>query len=387
MVNLLSGKNYRTRASPIIADFAAGEGSLLDAAASRWPSAKFVATDLDIRVIARLRRSRASWNIGKCDFLSATSRARSRVLAPFRDAIDFILLNPPFTCRGGTRHVVAIDSNQIRCGTAAAFLLHAVSFLAPTGQLIAVLPASFLTSKRDESSRQYLASHGCMEVVGHYGRNTFSNCFPRTVLVRFSKNKLSSRDSNQSPMPASGRSDLPSSGKPMRLDSKVLPISLRRPVNVQIVRGVTQTHTLGKTDGVARRFVHTTELRHDRIRARVTAVPGRARTIIGPSILLPRVGSPSRTKIANYQGKQPLVLSDCVFGLQCSERADAATVYSIIHKHWEELAQLYGGTGARYLTTAALEGFLRKRGIQVEQLQILDEGTPIPCIRVFQASP
>jgi hypothetical protein len=375
VVQLVTVDSRASRAPPIIADFAAGEGNLLIAAARRWPDAKFVATDLDPRVVAHLRRERRDWTVGRCDFLRGTSRARCAALSPLKNTTDLILLNPPFTCRGGTHHTVALDGEQVQCGTAAAFLLNALPFLALNGQILAVLPASFLTSHRDEAARTYLGRFGRLELVARCGRNTFDLCFPHTVVIRFTKstaNHLAKNTLNSSMR--RGRDGLgityssaatTAFGSPMKVHTRSLQAQTDLNLHVRLVRGVVQVHTLSRASGPPRRFVHTTELKAGNIRPRLSPTPKRARAVSGPSVLLPRVGEPRVDKIVLYQGRQDLILSDCVFGLQCSGRREAEVLHALMCTHWVELASAYGGTGAKYITVAALQRFLNMHGVHV----------------------
>ena len=375
MVQLITVVSGALGAPLTIADFAAGEGNLLIAAARRWPDAKFVATDLDRRVVVRLRRERSDWAVGRCDFLRDASRARCAALSPLKNTTDVILLNPPFTCRGGTRHTVVLDGGYVQCGTAAAFLLNALPFLAPAGQILAVLPASFLTSHRDEAARAYLGRLGRLELVARCGRNTFDFCFPHTVVIRFTKvatNHSGIKISNSAVLSerdeldvAHGFAATTAFSSHRRGHTRLPQARMGLQLRVRLVRGVVQVHTLSLASGPPRRFVHTTELRAGSIRPRLSPTPGRARVVSGPSILLPRVGEPHVDKIVLYQGRQELVLSDCVFGLQCSGRREAEVLRALMCAHWAALASAYGGTGAKYLTVAALQQFLHMHGVHV----------------------
>ena len=85
----------------VVADFAAGSGELLLAAASVWPNGTMAATDIDPLEIRNLRKIYASWRTGVCDFLNPRSRQSSPVLQSLNGCTNLVLLNPPFSCRGG----------------------------------------------------------------------------------------------------------------------------------------------------------------------------------------------------------------------------------------------------------------------------------------------
>ena len=101
----LMAKASRARPSQseefIVADFAAGSGELLLAAASVWPTATMVATDIDSRAVCNVRKISNSWRTGVCDFLNPRSRRSSPVLRSLKRRTNLVLLNPPFSCRGG----------------------------------------------------------------------------------------------------------------------------------------------------------------------------------------------------------------------------------------------------------------------------------------------
>ena len=97
----------------LVADLAAGNGNLLLAAEQVWPNARFVATDIDPRAVRRLGRLRPSWTVGRCDLRSVPSRRSCLALKNMRKSACLLLLNPPFSCRGGTRFPVPTSSGPI----------------------------------------------------------------------------------------------------------------------------------------------------------------------------------------------------------------------------------------------------------------------------------
>ncbi|MFT0635457.1 hypothetical protein ACMFY5_25600, partial [Pseudomonas sihuiensis] len=75
-----------------IADFSAGEGSLLYGAARKWPSAMIFANDLN-KVSSRMLASRNhTWSVSCSDFLKATSHIHTK-FSTKKESIDLILLN------------------------------------------------------------------------------------------------------------------------------------------------------------------------------------------------------------------------------------------------------------------------------------------------------
>ena len=101
-----------------VADFCVGDGELLRAAEKKWPDANYVATDMSPKALVKVRSKHPDWVVGQCNFLKEQSRRQCKALARFEGKIDYVLLNPPFSCRGGTRHNVSLDGVEYKCTTA-----------------------------------------------------------------------------------------------------------------------------------------------------------------------------------------------------------------------------------------------------------------------------
>jgi hypothetical protein len=108
-------------------------------------------------------------------------------------------------------------------------------------------------------------------------------------------------------------------------------------------------------------FVHSTELRQNMIDLHARRIRKGIAPIEGPAVLLPRVGLPDRRKIA-VLGPMKVVLSDCVLAIQCVTESEAAGLVRAMQRDWASIAQLYGGTGAPYLTMEQLANWLVSRG-------------------------
>jgi predicted RNA methylase len=124
----------------LIADFSVGDGTLLAAAAEKWPSSLLLGTDVDRRAVSRLRRKYPNWIVSRCDFLRRESRDRCQALRRFSSRLSLILLNPPFSGKGGTRWNCALHGKDFDCSQALAFALTSLSFLDSGGHLVAILP-------------------------------------------------------------------------------------------------------------------------------------------------------------------------------------------------------------------------------------------------------
>jgi len=132
----------------LVADFTAGEGALLAAARDRWPEARLAAVDVDGAAVEGLKERFPDADCREADFLLAAAE-----LAPLVGAVDLVLLNPPFSCRGSTRHPAVVSGAALTCSRAMAFVARSLTYLAPGGELLCILPSSCLMSDKDAAVR------------------------------------------------------------------------------------------------------------------------------------------------------------------------------------------------------------------------------------------
>ena len=328
----------------VIADFTAGSGELLKCAKQKWPDASLVGTDIDRHTITRLRRQEPGWYIGVCDFLKNNSRQRCGALKNLEGRVSLVLLNPPFSCRGGSQFDASIAGHSIRCSRAMAFLLNAIRYLAPEGEIIAILPAGSLSSQKDERAWALLRMMVGVEIVGTNGHRTFNGCFPRTVIVRLSTVKGT---------------------LPVRTQRNTASVS--RPYTLVLHRGKVPMYTVPEcAPENAVPLVHSTSLQESRvILGEFYAKAGEVVVVQGPLVLLPRVGQPKDTKLVFYKGTRKFAISDCIFALSCTRRG-LARVYASMKKNWKSVERLYTGTGARYVPSSTIAGFLHSLGFGVQ---------------------
>lgn len=326
----------------VVADFAAGSGELLKAAFQKWPSACYVATDISSAAV-RILRKNGKWSVGRCDFLKNSSRKKCHPLRDLEGRVSLVLLNPPFSYRGGSYCCVNLAGITIRCSKAMAFLLNAVSFLAPGGQIVAVMPSGSLRSQRDEQAWSVIQTLFKVENLATNGHRTFAGCVTRTCIVRL-------RPQLQAPtrMTSDNRSKVP--GPP-----------------VKIYRGKIQMHAVPKRKPARYiELVHSTSLKNHAVEIEGYRVnKSCSQPIKGPMILMPRVGKPDVSKVVLYGKAHPVVLSDCVFALKAA-LGTLEEIYSRLTQNWESIEHLYRGTGARYVTAFDLATVLRSNGFEVQ---------------------
>lgn len=325
----------------IVADFAAGDGALLRAGVQAQPNLQAVGLDINRTTVRKLQALNPFWEIGTCDFLSPRSRASSSILRRNFGGVSTVLLNPPFSCRGARREEVSLGGKRLTCSVAMAFILTAVDYLSPNGQVVAVAPRGMEKAERDEAAWDLLRSMGTVEIVGYADRGTFPGTALRSLLLRFTLGPSTFR----------------------RRVSQAPVATLDERPSVSLVRGTVQMHRADPSDaGIP--LIHTTDLSDGRLRAARlrTSVPGRS--CRGPVVLVPRVGRPVISKVVQRNLRGEVVLSDCVIALECASEEDSVAVRKVIQDRWDEFEDAYGGSCAPYITLRALQGVLDRFGFQ-----------------------
>lgn len=325
-----------------IADFAAGAGSLLNAASHRWSGANLIATDSDALAVRRLRTDYPDWRTGVCDFLNARSRARSRVISEATEGVSLVVLNPPYSFRGGTSFEIGYGDRSVSCSKAAAFVGLAASFLTSGGRIAAVLPASSPYSEKDRLLYQILRTSGEITLGESLDSSTFSECRSTSVFFYYVKHRTS-------PTIAPSADPLISDGI----------------LQCVITRGVVSPAEPPVADGPRRRFLHTTDIGTGRPQVHLRNVRDSKRRARAHAILLPRVGRATKNHVCLYSMATSSIISDCIFALQFQNATSAKRALRLIRSHWEIVAEAYRGTGAPYITILRLMETLQQVGISV----------------------
>jgi tRNA1(Val) A37 N6-methylase TrmN6 len=327
----------------IIADFSAGYGELLEAAKKKWKSAKPVAIDINKRIINVLRTKHQDWEIGRVNFLSSKSRNKASILNKIKGKVSLVLLNPPFSCRGGTRYEAKLNGFSVKCSLALAFIMSALEYLAPKGEIIALLPLGTLRSLKDKDAWNQLSKLFIKRIIAENGKNTFYNCFPKTVIVHLIRRR-----------------------KPINCKPKLECHFNSNGIEVKIVRGTFSMHELPKeerTNCKHKLLIHSTNLRNGIVEIGDLKA-NKGRKFRGPGVLLPRVGLPNINKICIVQNSTSFILSDCVIGLKCKNKRIALFVKKSLQQNWNIIEKCYGGTCSRYITVSSLINLLSTLGFQ-----------------------
>lgn len=336
----------RGRRIDVVVDPAAGDGALLMAAARRWPAARLIGADVDPAQWVRADGQRR-WSVQTKDLLNPADRA-ALLRTIGGDTRRCVLLNPPFSFRGGRFWQVEVDGGPLRVSRAMAFFLSSLELVGVRGELVAVVPAGLLHGERDAHARQYLSRVGELVELRRNPSRSFRGAVTATALVRW--------------VPSAPRRS-PVLGSP--------PTATLRGAPVTVVRGTCQMHTVdGRKAPADVELVHTTALQDNQLRRPLPRVGRghRDRVVAGPAVLLPRVGLPDGRKLVVVTDGE-LLLSDCVYGLCCASLARAEDLADDLGRGFEtELARVYGGTGAPYLILVRLVDFLRRLGYDARAL-------------------
>ncbi len=338
---LIEFGNPNTRVR-VVADFTVGRGDLLRVASNYWPKAEFIGTDLNQKCISYLKRSKPNWKVSKCDFLNSKSREKCKALSQIDKGVDLVLLNPPFSCKGGTRLIVRFEGSNIKCSRAMAFILNSLSFLnTKRGVLLAVLPEGALRSERDKIAWEVINSFWTTEILNENGNNAFRGCSPKTYLVKIK--------------PKEGR---------IRRKRELILYCKRVRIEVELIRG--SISVCSKDDfrnGKIVPFVHSTELKEFKVDLKKRKIYCSDKSFIGPAVLIPRVGKPNSKKVSLHLSRSLISISDCIMALKCKNQATAKKLNDLIIKNWAIFENEYTGTGAPYITIVNLQKSLRSIGV------------------------
>lgn len=312
----------------LVADFSAGDGSLLRAASDRWPSAVIIATDIQSKLVRQIKAANPTWIAGTCDFLLERSVRSCKSLAGRQGAVDLVLLNPPFSMRG---QAVARNSRPVP-SIALRFLLRATAYASPHAEICAILPISSLYGEKDRSARLRLERDWSIHLVEKLPRGSFPGCFAEAAIVRLSR-KLSEGEERSTETPT--------------LFS-----------HATITRGRVHVHTVKPKRGGPRvEFIHSTNLTNSRVsRSGLHVDP--VQVITGPAILIHRVGRPSKSKVCMLEAGRRVQLSDCVIAIQAQDREEIESIFEALMEHYATLKSAYIGTGAPFITVSRLNNLL-----------------------------
>jgi len=339
-----------------VADFAVGNGALLQAAEDRWPLATFIGTDIDYAAVEYLKSNKSHWHMGRCDFINPHSRGMSLPIRGMKGKINLVLLNPPFSCRGGVKIPASINGVKILCSTGMAFVLNSVDYLCENGIIIALLPVGSLTSEKDAMTWQLLEKLGTVNITMQNNHNIFPQHEVHTLVLHFVKGGVDYKSKTR-----------------FMIQNQQSTHKFNKP-SLLLMRGNLQMNELQESvnsDGCP--LIHSTELLktglsfHRRVNNKTLRIVNKS------AVLIPRVGKPTMDKIVCYTGDNIFALSDCVIAMICGDRIQARSLWENLRNNWTILKDAYVGSASKYITLRRLTNALNSLGYPVRYLNGQDQ--------------
>lgn len=323
----------------IVMDAAVGDGALLRAASAKWPTARIVGLDVDHRQLRLTGERHPNWSLGRMDMFSPQSRAASTLWRSTAGEVDLMLLNPPFSYRGGRSISVRFDGEEYALTPASAFVALSLTRLTPNGELLALMPAGVLALERDDGFWSAVSSRWSVETRGRFASTAFRGTRTKSILVSVSPRRSATT-------------------------AEVVEFSPRPSKCVELVRGRIPVHRLKQT-GTGQQsapFLHTKDLARlgDPVDTGLHAATSLATR--GPFLTLPRVGRVRPEHIQLVTAPERVVLSDCVFALRTSSASELDALQALLLESVGALQLEYAGGCAPYLTIRRLIHFLARRG-------------------------
>ena len=339
-------------APKIIADLAVGDGALLQSARLRWSDALFLANDISTLKCDELNMQHPTWVVSNFDFLvnkSAFVDSASKHIC-ISCGIDLILLNPPFSCRGSKRILIEYAGDVLLCSVALSFVINSLSLLSKDGECICILPNSCLSSEKDAVALELIKKDFDVLPLKKICSKTFENCSASTTVVKITRKKATATDGDVERV-----SSISSRKKPSK---KIEATLFRGKIKVD------KWLVLSSEKHIP--FIHTTDINNGITFSKYLDDSIAFKTVCGPAILIPRVGSPLISKFILNKSEQPIVISDCIIAIKFKNLQAAVSAYSRVMRNWSLLRGAYDGTCAQYTTLKKIKFFLDRIDITAE---------------------
>ena len=233
----------------------------------------------------------------------------------------------------------------LHASTAMSFLLLAAAYVADRGHIISILPLGCLHSAKDALAWHHLKSRYDVTLLDSYGMGAFPSSAASTAIVRFSPRTQRIATSPNRP-----------------IARKFQDPQFR----VRLIRGSCPAHRQ-RHEKQKPALVHYTDIRNGTVLLNGRRGFGSFACVDGPAILIPRVGRVTAGKIAFYEGRHSVMLSDCVIALKPSSLKDAHILRNRLIDNLDQLRAHYIGTGAPFITIARLRAALVALGVQIDE--------------------
>lgn len=351
-----------------VLDPTVGGGALLSAVCERF-SDKVIALGIDVdpRVLRKLRLQEPDWVLSRANLLAPESRQRSRAWRQAKTNLAAVVVNPPFSYRGGQGAIVSFGSFHGRAAPAMHFLTELITELSPTAGFFAILPDGALDADKHRELWREIQMVMNVKRLRRFAATSFRGARVATSLVHLEI----------------GTPPMLVERTPRRPLQVTLSDRQDRCLCVDVIRGRVPVHAV---KGAAKRgdtlapFLHTTTLTRMHLLGEVRASNTLADD--APLVLLTRVGCWS-SPIALEIGR--VVLSDCLFGLRPRDRAALDQLRADIERARASFIARFKGTGARYLTLVELVEQIEELGWHPHVIKASTRG-PLCCCGYAAAS-
>lgn len=326
LVGYIKKRTFKT-----VVDFCIGDGELVRAAKSRWPEIECFGFDISQQAIDQTFLSHPDWHLSQMDFLDKIARSKSEIIK-LHPRYELILLNPPFSCKGGTMHNVDFEGQGFSVSTAMKFLIIALQYVSRDGVMYAILPTSTAYSQKDKVLWSLLEKKYNLSILEEPQYQYFRECAPNVILVSLNDFSQTSQYKTVARIP-------------LEFD------------NLKVFRGKLSMNLLGSNQGKYF-LVHSTNLRNNSLVNLSVKQTNVISEITGPAILIPRVGKPKSSKICIIESHETYVISDCILAIKTTTSKDNELLFKYIIDNWHLVEEMYKGTGAKYITIEKLNQFL-----------------------------
>jgi len=326
----------------VCVDSTCGSGNLLSAANNAFPNLTCIGLDKDKKNIGKLKRANPNWILSAADLLNPLSYKKSSVILDNKFC-DFLLLNPPFSQNNKKYLNIEYRGHSIKGSAAMAYILKSFELFKPSKGALIIVPESVLYSEIDRDARKLLEENYGISVITELENSTFKGARVRATVIKLD----------------------PYSNENLRSTFSYPKFTQ---IDINLIRGSLPVHERDNNKmAQGLRYIHSTDIRklhQNQINSEFTQVKITSNGVtLGWNILIPRVGIPNRNLLKPLFLKHPVRLSDCVIALKFKNKLDAVECCERLDYLWNDLLNLYRGTGARYVTIDRLQTWLKSARI------------------------
>ncbi|PWV53255.1 N-6 DNA methylase [Chitinophaga sp. S165] len=175
-----------------VLELGVGRGSLLRAAKSKWVDANFVAADIDLRSVEKIKHEFPEVKIVQVNSLSSSISERLKL---YVGNIDVAICNPPYLNITRTAYHDKIFSKaklskcrELRILTSdAVFLAQNLSFLKEGGQMGIIVPDTLITGQEFKILRESLVENHTIKSIIELPTNIFPKTEAKTHILFLEK--------------------------------------------------------------------------------------------------------------------------------------------------------------------------------------------------------